>query len=74
MLMLYSLASNHSSPSSKVRGNLRRSELGQATAEYALVIVGAATIAGLVLAWALSTGKIGELLNAVLDSVIGRVG
>lgn len=49
-------------------------QLGQATAEYALVIVGAATIAGLVLAWAASTGKITRLLNAVLDAVIGRVG
>ncbi|MEZ5340783.1 MAG: DUF4244 domain-containing protein [Acidimicrobiales bacterium] len=47
---------------------------GQATAEYALVIVGAATIAGLVLAWAGSTGKITRLLNAVLDVVIGQVG
>lgn len=51
-----------------------RSQKGQATAEYALVIVGAATIAGLVLAWAGSTGKITRLLNAVLDAVIGQVG
>ncbi len=50
------------------------SQKGQATAEYALVIVGAATIAGLVLAWAGSTGKITRLLNAVLDAVIGQVG
>lgn len=49
-------------------------ELGQATAEYALVILGAAALAGLVLAWAASTGKISRLLNAVLDSVIGQVG
>ncbi|MFT7599355.1 MAG: hypothetical protein ACI8TP_002284 [Acidimicrobiales bacterium] len=47
---------------------------GQATAEYALVILGAAALAGLVLAWAASTGKIARLLNAVLDSVIGQVG
>ena len=49
-------------------------ERGQATAEYALVIVGAATIAGLVLAWAASTGRVSKLLNTVLDSVIGQVG
>ncbi len=55
-------------------GPARRSERGQATAEYALVIVGAATIAGLVLAWAASTGRISRLLNAVLDAVIGQVG
>jgi hypothetical protein len=52
----------------------RRAELGQATAEYALVILGAATLAGLVLTWASSTGRISKLLNAVLDTVIGQVG
>ena len=52
----------------------RRGQRGQATAEYALVIVGAATIAGLVIAWAAGTGKISRLLNAVLDVVIGQVG
>jgi len=52
----------------------RSSERGQATAEYALVILGAATIAGLVLAWAASTGRVSKLLNTVLDAVIGQVG
>jgi fatty-acid desaturase len=50
-----------------------RAEAGQATAEYALVILGAATLAGLVLAWAAGTGRVSRLLNAVLDSVIGQV-
>lgn len=49
-------------------------EAGQATAEYALVVLGAAAIAALVLAWAAGTGKITSLLNAVIDAVIGRVG
>ena len=52
----------------------RSGERGQATAEYALVIVGAATLAGLVLAWAASTGRISKLMNTVLDAVIGQVG
>lgn len=52
----------------------RPSERGQATAEYALVILGAATLAGLVLAWASSTGRVSKLLNTVLDAVIGQVG
>lgn len=68
MLMLYTLLST------RFPSDRRLNEAGQATAEYALVIVGAATIAGLVLAWAASTGKIADLLNTVLDSVIGRVG
>lgn len=68
MLMLYTLLST------RAADQKRSSESGQATAEYALVVVGAATIAGLVLAWAASTGKISRLLNAVLDAVIGQVG
>lgn len=50
-----------------------RSERGQSTAEYALLLLGAATIAMLVVSWAAGTGKIEELFNAVIDSVIGRV-
>lgn len=50
-----------------------RGEAGQTTAEYALVILGAATVAVLVLAWATKTTKIGKLLDAVVDSVISRV-
>lgn len=68
MYMLYALTRPH-----VVLGS-RWNERGQATAEYALVILGAAALAGLVLAWAASTGKISRLLNAVLDSVIGQVG
>lgn len=46
---------------------------GQATAEYALLILAAASIALLVIAWATSTGSIGRLFDAVIDSVIGRI-
>lgn len=67
MLMFIELTRN-----ARPRG--RERERGQATAEYALVILGAATIAGLVLAWAASTGRVSRLLNAVLDAVIGQVG
>lgn len=57
-----------------IRDELKTRQSGQATAEYALVILGAASLAGLVLAWAAGTGRITRLLNAVLDSVIGQVG
>jgi len=53
--------------------SLRREE-GQTTAEYALVLLGAAAIALLLGAWAKRTGKLGELLDAVLDDVTDRVG
>lgn len=46
---------------------------GQSTAEYALLLLGVATIALIVVTWASGTGKIGELFDAVIDSIIGRV-
>jgi hypothetical protein len=51
---------------------LRRGELGQATAEYALVVVGAAAVAFIFISWAASGDggdKIGQLLNSVVDRV-----
>jgi hypothetical protein len=57
----------------RTRGRLGR-DRGQATAEYALVILGAAALALLVIAWAANTSAVGDLMDAVLDSVRGRVG
>ena len=53
---------------------LKRSDRGQSTAEYALLILGVATIALLVLAWAGSTGAIGELFDKVIGWVSNKVG
>jgi hypothetical protein len=53
-----------------------RGDGGQATTEYALVLLGAALIALLLVGWATAgggAGKIGQLLDRVLDSVIERV-
>lgn len=50
-----------------------RDETGQATAEYALVLLGVAAIAMLVLAWAGQTDAINGLFDAVLDSITGLV-
>ena len=44
-------------------------EVGQTTAEYALVILGAAAIGTLVITWATSSHAIGKLF----DSVIGKI-
>lgn len=49
------------------------SEKGQATAEYALVMLAAAALAGLLLVWAAGTDGIGRLLDAVMDSLIEQV-
>jgi hypothetical protein len=51
----------------------RHDDRGQSTAEYALLLLGAATIALIVVTWASGTGKIGELFDAVVDSIIGKV-
>ena len=53
---------------------LRCSEAGQATAEYALVLLGAAAIALLLVAWATGSGKIGELFDAVVGQLISKAG
>ncbi|MCU1454936.1 MAG: hypothetical protein JWN46_3082 [Acidimicrobiales bacterium] len=47
-------------------------EQGQATAEYALVLLGVAAIALLLAAWAARSGKIGQLFDAVVDRLIGK--
>lgn len=46
---------------------------GQATAEYALVMLAAATLAGLLLAWAAGTDGIARLMDGVLDALLGSV-
>ena len=48
---------------------------GQATTEYALVMLAAALIALLVVAWATGgggAGKIGNLFDRVIDSVVSQ--
>ena len=46
---------------------------GQTTAEYALVIIGAAAVALLLLAWATGSGKVSSLLDKVVDRVADMV-
>ncbi|MGQ0743452.1 MAG: DUF4244 domain-containing protein [Acidimicrobiales bacterium] len=47
---------------------------GQATAEYALVLLGAAAVALLVVAWATKTDLIGDLLDSVMKSITDQAG
>ena len=51
----------------------RRDERGQASAEYALVLLGAAAVALLITAWATHTNLVGKLLDAVLKHVLSKV-
>ena len=55
---------------------LIRDESGQATTEYALVMLGAALVALLLVAWATGgggAGRIGRLIDRVIDTVTSRI-
>ena len=51
----------------------RTDDRGQSTAEYALVLLGAAGVALLLIAWATKTDKVTRLLNGVIDRVLDQV-
>jgi hypothetical protein len=69
--MMFRTRSRHPS----IKGSTIRTDPGQATTEYALVLIGAAVIALLVVAWATDgggAGRIGELFDNVLSNVLSR--
>ena len=53
-----------------VLARCERTERGQATAEYALVMLAAAAVAGLVLAWATKSHTISRLFDAVIGKLL----
>jgi Flp pilus assembly pilin Flp len=63
MLLLFSLLL-------RARGWLSR-EQGQTTAEYALVILAAAAVAVVLIAWAHSSGKLPAFFDHIIDNVTG---
>ncbi len=64
---------SHKDSPSVVRPTVQ-DDRGQATAEYGLVMLAAAAIAGLLLAWATSTDAVGRIMDAVVASIIGDIG
>ncbi len=54
-----------------LRANLRRED-GQTTAEYALVILAAAALAVVLIAWARSSGKLPEFFDSIIDRIVGQ--
>ena len=48
-------------------------EDGQTSAEYALVLLGAAAVALLIVGWATHTNRVGKLLDSVLDTLRDKV-
>jgi Flp pilus assembly pilin Flp len=51
------------------RGPARHGENGQTTAEYALVILAAAAIAIVLIAWARSSGKLPAFFDKIIDDI-----
>lgn len=56
----------------RLRARLVRDD-GQSTAEYALVLLGAAGVALVLVAWATKSDKVTKLLNSVIDRVLSQV-
>ena len=54
----------------RARSRLSR-ELGQTTAEYALVILAAAAVAVVLIAWARSSGRLPAFFDGIIDQVAG---
>lgn len=52
---------------------LRADRRAQTTAEYALVLLGAATVAMLLVAWAGESNRIGALFDTVMRTITGLV-
>lgn len=53
------------------RARTTAGELGQTTAEYALVILGAAALATLLITWATKSHAIGKLFDTVVGKILG---
>ena len=56
-----------------VVARLPQDDRGQTTAEYALVLLGAAAIALVLVAWAAKSGKITGLLDGVIDRIMSKL-
>jgi len=54
-------------------GRSNHDERGQASAEYALVLLGAAAVALLIVAWATKSDLVGKLFDAVMNAITGKV-
>lgn len=60
-------------PDLAMPGDELGNESGQTTAEYALLTGAIALVVTAVAAWATSTGKIGQLMDAVFRNVINAI-
>ena len=56
-------------PASRLHGGVAAREEGQTTAEYALVILAAAAVAVVLIAWARSSGKLPAFFDKIIDQI-----
>ena len=70
-VLVYAVAAALAAPCRR-RGD-GHAERGQASAEYALVLLGVAAVALLVSAWAARTDGIGRLFDAVMEHLLSQV-
>ena len=56
----------------RVAAPRQASESGQGTVEYALVLLGAAAVALLLVAWVARTDLVGRLFDTVVGKILGR--
>ncbi|MBI3648338.1 MAG: DUF4244 domain-containing protein [Actinobacteria bacterium] len=54
------------------KGSRLARQEGQTTAEYALVILAAAAVAVVLIAWAKSSGKLPAFFDTIIDDVTGN--
>lgn len=55
-------------------GQHRRGQRGQSTVEYALILLGAAAVALVLVAWVTRTDLIGRLFDSVVGRILEQVG
>lgn len=58
----------------RVEQRCRPSEAGQASVEYALVLLAAAVIATVLISWATNTNVLDSLFDYVVNTIRGKVG
>ena len=59
-------------PRARFFAEAARSEAAQSTVEYALVLLGAAAVALLLVSWVTGTDVVGRLFDAVFSRILGQ--
>ena len=73
-IRLQTLAMRHVVPALELlSGRVRSREEGQTTAEHALVILAAAAVAIVLIAWARSSGKLPRFFDKIIDQLTNGI-